>query len=80
MDVMKMSLKIKKIKTSKPNKLGRLPQKKDYKKIGIINISDHLKINHNTTSISNQFNKTMINEIGYQKSNGLMYSNIMKFR
>ena len=75
-----MSLEMKKMKTNKPDKLGRMPRKTDYKKLKIINIYNNLKINHKTLFIPNQSSKTMINEIEYQKSNGLMYSNIMKFR
>ena len=80
MDVKEMGLKIKKINSSRSDRLGRLPRKTDHKKVRIINISDNLKINHNTLSIPNQFNKTMISKIEHLKSNGLMYSNILKFR
>jgi hypothetical protein len=73
----KMSLKM---KTNKPNKLGRLPRKTGYKKLKIINIFDNLKINQKTSSIPKQFNKTTISKIEQLKSSGLMYSNILKFR
>jgi hypothetical protein len=71
---------MKRIKTNKPDKLGQLPQRTDYKKLKIINILNNLKINQNTPSMSNQFNKTMINKIEHLKSSGLIYSNILKFR
>ena len=75
-----MSLKMKKIKTNIPDKLGKLPQRRGYKKLKIINILNNLKINQNTPSMSNQANKTMIGKIEHLKSSGLMYSNILKFR
>lgn len=75
-----MDLKMKKPKSNQSDKLGRLPQKTDYKKPRIINIFEYVNINHKKFSISNQFNQTKISEIEHLKNNGLMYSNIMKFK
>jgi hypothetical protein len=75
-----MGLKLKKTNTSKPNKLGHLPQKMDNKKLRIIRISENNNINPNLSSIYDQNNQTKRIEIEHLKSNGLLYSNIFKFR
>ena len=80
MDVKEMGLKMKKIKSNRQEIFGRIPRKTDHKKFRIINISDNIKINHNIPSISNPINQTTINKIDHLKGNGLMYSNILKFR
>jgi hypothetical protein len=75
-----MGLETKKIKTNKPHRLGLLSQKKECKKPRIINIYDNHNIIHDIPSISDQVNQTITIEIEHLKSNGLMYSNILRFR
>ena len=71
---------MKKIKTNRPNRLGHLPQKEEYKKSRIIKIFDNHNLNYDIPSIFDQVNQTITIEIEHLKSNGLVYSNIMKFR
>lgn len=75
-----MNFKLKRMKTSKLNKLGHLPQKTDYKKPRIKKFSDNKDTNSKISSVYDQINQTKTIEIEYLKNNGLMYSNILKFR
>ena len=75
-----MGIKLKKIKINDPNTFGRLPQKIDYKKPKIINILNSTNINQNKIPISDHHNQKPRIEIEHLKINGIMYSNISRFR
>ena len=70
----------KEIKPNTSNKFGHFSQKIDFKNQKITSILSNKNLNHNRISSSDKINHKIQIELERFKNNGLLYSNILKFR